>query len=116
MTNKEIYKQIEDSLKKLKIEAPRNEERSKLLKYPNAPVTGNLKHNAIKLDYLGNGVYRLYVDENIAPYMPYTNEPWISPKWKGTPNPNEYWFENAESKIAHKIAKSLKGKLKKIKE
>ena len=116
MTNREVYRQIERAVKILRTEAPRAKSREKLLKHPNRPVTGNLKYNAIKLDYLGNGVYRLWVDESIAPYMPYTNEPWESPMWKGAKNPNEKWFENAQEVITQKIAKSLKGEYKKIKE
>lgn len=116
MKSKEIYKQIENAVKILRTEAPRNKGREHLLKHPNRPVTGNLKYNAIKLDYLGNGVYRIYVDESIAPYMPYTNEPWTSPKWKGAKNPNEKWFENAQLEITEQIAQNLQGKYTKIKE
>lgn len=28
-------------------------------------------------------------------YMPYTNEEWISPRWRGRKNPNEQWWEKA---------------------
>ena len=48
--------------------------------------SGNLANNAVKLVY-GDGYFRIYVEEGIAPYMPYTNEPWISPKWHGRKNP-----------------------------
>lgn len=30
-----------------------------------------------------------------AYYMPYTNERWISGRWKGKQNPNEDWWDNA---------------------
>lgn len=115
-TNKRIYRQINRAVEILRKEAPRNEKRAKLLKHPERRTTDNLKKNAIKLEYIGNGVYKLWVDESIAPYMPYTNEPWVSPKWGGTPNPNENWFGNAERVIVEKISKTLKGKYKKIKE
>ena len=116
MTNRQIYRQIERALGILREEAPRNQKRAKNLLHPDRPVTGNLKYNAIKLEYIGNGVYRLWVDESIAPYMPYTNEPWTSPKWKGAKNPNENWFGNATEVITQKISKTLKGDYKKIKE
>lgn len=116
MTNKEVYRQIERAVRILRVEAPRNKERVKLLKHPERAVTGNLKNNAIKLDYLGAGVFRIYVDESIAPYMPYTNEPWTSPMWKGAKNPNEGWFGNATEVIVGKVAKTLKGSYKKTKE
>lgn len=74
--------------------------------------TGNLRYNATKVENLGGGKWRLYVDENIAPYMPYTNEPWISPKWNGKKNPNEGWFERATDLVARYIATLLHGTLK----
>lgn len=30
-----------------------------------------------------------------APYMPFTNEPWISEFWRGKQNPNENWWNDA---------------------
>lgn len=116
MTNKELYRQIMNALKTLRTEAPRNEQRAVNLKHPYRKVTGNLKYNSIKLEYIGNGVYKLYVDETIAPYMPYTEEPWTSPKWKGAKNPNENWFGNSAEIITADMATKLKGKYRKIKE
>lgn len=74
--------------------------------------TGNMRYNATKVDNLGNGKWRLYIDENIAPYVPYTNEPWISPKWNGKKNPNEGWFERATDLVARYISTLLRGTLK----
>lgn len=56
--------------------------------------TGNLRYNSIKYEFVDNKTFKIYVDEEIAPYMPYTNEPWISPKWNGKQNPNEGWWDN----------------------
>lgn len=69
--------------------------------------TGNLRYNAIKLKMLGN-TCRLYVDETIAPYMKYTNEPWEN----GKKNPNEGWFDRAVEKIARHIAERTRGELR----
>ena len=44
--------------------------------------------------------------------MPFTNEPWISPKWKGKKNPNEEWFQKASEMIANLVATETKGELK----
>ena len=88
--------------------------------------TGNLKYNAIKLEMLNDKTARLYVDEKVAPYMKYTNEPWeqklirmgnFKPgetvvrlrTWR---NPNELWFDRAVQEIAEHIAKKLKGELR----
>ena len=55
--------------------------------------TGNLRYNAIRVEFLDENTCRIYVDEAIAPYMPYTTEPWVSPKWHGKKNPNEGWWQ-----------------------
>lgn len=67
--------------------------------------TGNLRNNAILLERSDNPLsWKIYVDfydddkgnrTGIAPYMPFTNEPWISDKWKGKQNPNEGWWQRA---------------------
>lgn len=80
------------------------------LKHPEAPVTGNLKYNALRVINSPDGIV-IYVDQNIAPYMPFTNEPWISPKWKGAKNPNEHWWENMSKEFINDLAKELKGRL-----
>ena len=66
--------------------------------------TGNLKHNAVKLNYKGDGVWVIEIDQSIAPYMPYTNEIWISPRWKGKKNPNEGWWQGAIAAAVQVIA------------
>lgn len=83
------------------------------LKHPSAQVTGNLKYNATKVEHFAD-YSRIFVDEGIAPYMPYTNEPWISPRWKGAKNPNENWFEDFEAQVAYNLAIELGGELRKI--
>ena len=55
--------------------------------------TGNLRHNAIRFEMIDSKTFRIYVDEEIAPYMPFTNEPWLSPRWHGKQNPNELWWD-----------------------
>lgn len=72
--------------------------------------TGNLRYNAIKLEMIDEYTCRLYVDdEYMAPYMPYTNEPWVNRPGK---NPNEGWFDKAAEEIAQHIARRLGGQLK----
>lgn len=48
-----------------------------------------------------------YVGNTQAYYMPYTNEKWISPHWKGKKNPNENWFDESIHDVARLC--SLKG-------
>lgn len=91
-----------------------------------APIdTGNLRFNAIKLEMLDKNTCRLYVDESIAPYMKYTNEPWehknitmgnfrkgeTVTRFRSWDNPNEHWFDKAAQEIAEYLARTLKGEL-----
>lgn len=69
--------------------------------------TGNLAINAIKVEWHGDNEAEIYVDgdgvDGIAPYMPFTNEPWTAPKWKGKKNPNEGWWETAIESIIQQL-------------
>lgn len=56
--------------------------------------TGNLSINAIKSVY-EDGVWQVVIGGELAPYAVYTNDPWVSPHWKGATNPNENWIQNA---------------------
>lgn len=69
--------------------------------------TGNLKLNAIKGIWLNDNTFRIYVDENVADYMKYTNEKWT----KGT-NPNEGWWQKAVNFIAVYISNRLRGEFR----
>lgn len=73
--------------------------------------TGNMRMNATKCEQIGEGEFIVWVDASIAPYVVYTNEPWISPKWKGAKNPNEKWFEMATEQFAASLASRLNGTL-----
>lgn len=78
-----------------------------------SPVrTGNLRQ-AVTLQYLENAAV-IYVNLDKAPYMPYTNEPWVSPKWRGKQNPNQYWFDNAVDHIIEEIAGRYGGKIERV--
>lgn len=76
--------------------------------------TGNMRYNAVKIVYTdGGNECHIYVDEAIAPYVFYTNEPWISPKWHGKKNPNEGWLDNGAQIIDERIRQRLGAKLSK---
>lgn len=61
--------------------------------------TGNLSSNSLRMIFEDENTCRIYIDENIAPYMPYTNEPWVSQWWRGKQNPNLYWFDQAANDV-----------------
>ena len=70
--------------------------------------TGNLANNGIQFVYEDENTFTIFVeDDQVAPYMPYTNEPWISPKWNGKKNPNEAWWQDA----VKLVREYLEGKL-----
>lgn len=73
--------------------------------------TGNLALNALRYD-IKNNIVDITIDESIAPYMPYTNEPWLSDKWHGKQNPNEGWWERFVEEFTKRLAVRLKGELK----
>ena len=70
--------------------------------------TGNMASNAITVEFTGKGQIKIHVDESIAPYFPYTNEPWISERWKGATNPNEGWWNDAGDAMVQEILRTLK--------
>ena len=74
--------------------------------------TGNLAKNAIKIEFPSANECHIYVDESIAPYMPFTTRPWVSPKWRGKKNPNEGWWQAAGELIAEYIAELVGGEIK----
>ena len=73
--------------------------------------TGNLAYNAIQFEWIGTK-FHWWVNEDIAPYMVYTNEPWTSPRWHGKKNPNEGWWERAVELFTRTLAAKLKGEIK----
>ena len=75
--------------------------------------TGNMRFNATTIRRKTPNVIEIKVDAKIAPYVVYTNEPWISPKWRGAKNPNEKWFERAVEIYARSLAYALRGTLEK---
>lgn len=75
---------------------------------------GNMAFNSLKVH-----VFRMYnhteieiwMDEDIAPYVVYTNEPWLSPKWNGKKNPNEGWWEKFLNTLMTKVNEKVEGEL-----
>lgn len=69
--------------------------------------TGNLKFSALRGIWSSNNTFQIYVDESIAPYMKYTQEPWKKGK-----NPNEGWFDKLVQFVSNYIAVNLNGEIK----
>ena len=76
--------------------------------------TGNLAYNGVRLVFVSKKEALLYIDETVAPYMPYTNEPWLSPRWNGKKNPNEGWFDRSAEAIAEMMKDMTKGVMKRV--
>lgn len=73
--------------------------------------TGNMALNALRMKIEGDNLF-VYFDDEIAPYVPYTNEPWISTRWHGKKNPNEGWWDRFVMEFAKQLANKLKGVIK----
>lgn len=87
--------------------------------------TGNLRES-IKYMWVSENEFEIWVDvgdtgafvkgqkfnNGLAPYTPFTNEQWISPRWNGKQNPNENWWNDAIEFVIHYIAERFKGVLK----
>lgn len=73
--------------------------------------TGNMALHAFKYEVVGE-VLTIEMDVDQAPYVGYTNEPWISAWWRGKKNPNEGWWNRLVDNYARRLAERLKGDLK----
>ncbi len=73
--------------------------------------TGNLRYDSFKLERIDETTWRIYIDQEVAPYAPYVNEKWISPMWGGKQNPNEGFFEKVFELISNQLAASLNGQI-----
>lgn len=115
MTNKQFARALESTFKDIQKNVVPNPKTRGVAYYKNAygnwqrGSTGNMAFNATKLEFITDKEADIYVDEKIAPYVPYTNEKWISPKWKGHKNPNEGWFDRMAEYVATELAKKFKG-------
>lgn len=73
--------------------------------------TGNMAINALQYRIV-NDVFDVYIDDAIAPYVYFTNEEWISPRWRGKKNPNEGWWERFYQEFAKRLAVKLQGDIR----
>ena len=100
--------------------------------------SGNMKHNATKLEMIGEYKAKIYIDPSVAPYYKYTEFTWAetspiiinAPRrpellgkssflWNdgdkpyGTPkkNPNQGWTKVAMHELAKQIAQELGGRV-----
>lgn len=70
------------------------------LRCPKPPVryARGLLQSTIRCEnksYMGMEQVECYAGSEQAYYMPFTNERWISPRWKGKQNPNYHWWDEA---------------------
>lgn len=76
--------------------------------------TGNLVKHGIQMEMTAPNECRIYVDQNIAPYMPYTNEVWLSPYWRGKKNPNQGWWNAACELMMYILEDLFEGELRAV--
>ena len=73
--------------------------------------TGNMAFNALSYN-VEKDILDITINPNIAPYVPYTNEPWLSDKWHGKKNPNEGWWQRFVEEFTNRLTIRLKGERK----
>lgn len=73
--------------------------------------TGNMAFNALSYN-AEKDLLDITINDDIAPYVPYTNEPWLSPKWHGKKNPNEGWWQRFVEEFTNRLTTRLKGERK----
>lgn len=73
--------------------------------------TGNLRYNSFKIKHKSKNTWVVYIDEKVAPYAPYVNEKWISPKWHGRQNPNEGFWKEVFEFIGLRINQLVGGRI-----
>jgi len=73
-----------------------------------APIVTGALEGRIYIEYTEYG-FNIVSD---IYYMPYTEERWLSAKWRGRENPNEGWFREANEQamrfLSNLIGKELK--------
>lgn len=75
--------------------------------------TGNMAFQSFKDNEVHGDEMLVHIDQDIAPYVPYTNEPWIAAFWGGRKNPNEGWWQRFVEEFANRLAAELGGVLEK---
>lgn len=71
--------------------------------------TGNIAYAAFIDNVVKDDEILVYIDENIAPYVKYTNEPWVAACWGGKKNPNEGWWQRFVNEFMRRLADELGG-------
>ena len=77
--------------------------------------TGNLRLNAIRYVFVSPTREEVYIDLDIAPYMPYTNEPWVADRWNGKKNKNEGWFQKGFDEAVRKANQKMQARVRRTK-
>lgn len=77
--------------------------------------TGNLRNNSVQFFFEDGKIKKavIYVNEDIAPYMPFTNEPWTASRWNGKQNPNEGWWDDSIEIAIRKLCNKFGGTYRK---
>ena len=73
--------------------------------------TGNLRWDSFNMRRQDKDTWIVYIDDEVAPYAPYVNEKWVSPKWNGKQNPNEGIFKKVFEFIGARINRIVGGQI-----
>lgn len=104
MTRQDIIKACIETVEEMRAEWVPNP------KTRGSTSTGNMAFNGLRYEVTADG-FTIGIERSIAPYAPYTEYPWKSPKWRGKKNPNEGWWEKFRAEFARRLATKLGGKI-----
>lgn len=107
ITRQEIVNTIIDVAESLR---PTNYIPNPATRYKPGGSTGNMAFHAYSYVVVGDEM-QVYIDQRIAPYVFYTNEPWISSYWNGKKNPNEGWWQRFVGEFVKRLAAELGGEI-----
>lgn len=74
--------------------------------------TGNLAYVAVRYERTGIDTWKIFISLEYAPYAPYVNEKWVSPRWHGKKNPNEGWWNRTIDEVVRIISAEIGGEIK----
>lgn len=77
--------------------------------------TGNLQDNSLSVRKINENTWAIRGDTKIAPYFPYTTEPWLSKRWNRKKNPNQGWWDKGCKEAIKTIAAQLNSEVKRVK-
>ena len=76
-----------------------------------SPYDTGILRETISATRIEKNAFKISIGGPPAPYAVYTNEKWVSPRWKGKKNPNEKWIDMGVQQVVKMIAEKIGGEI-----